>query len=263
MKQNSNNRNECKKTIKKMIDMIPQIKSKNCSIILLKMILKCCKEELIDLTYLINLLISLINSNKSNSKYCIDSITQLMVSYPEYFIKTYSTQNPSHPFIAILRNSNKLNTNLHEFIYHQIEFIFKFSDLSLKQVTALLKPVLIEIFFDSSFYKHLVVKILLDKINSMKNEPDHFFFELYNLLELYFSCLNDTDFERPFFKQSLDEILYLVLNSDSITLNKKFNLKILTNLMVKLDYFCDFDLKNEWKILIDSTKPVIDLNIHL
>ena len=132
------------------------------------MILKCCKEELIDLTYLINLLISLINSNKSNSKYCIDSITQLMVSYPEYFIKTYSTQNPSHPFIAILRNSNKLNTNLHEFIYHQIEFIFKFSDLSLKQVTALLKPVLIEIFFNmmcfSSFfdaYSHTSSYILL------------------------------------------------------------------------------------------------------
>ena len=80
VKQNSTNLNECKKSIKNMIDIIPLIKSKNCTIVLLKMIVKCCKEEFIDLPCLIIYLLSLINSKKDNSTYCIDAITDLMVA---------------------------------------------------------------------------------------------------------------------------------------------------------------------------------------
>jgi hypothetical protein len=230
------------------------------------MIVRCCNEELIDLPCLVNLLLSLINSKKDNSKYCIDSISELMVIYPEYFIKTYSIQNPCHPFIEILRNSNQLNTNLHECIYQQIVFIFTFSELNIKQVVSILKPVLIEIFLDSSFYKHLVVKILIDKINSSRNFPDELFFEFYDLLELYIACLTNKDFEKPFFKQSLNQILILVINNNGDNLNEKINLYSLVNLLIKVDHYCDIDLKNEWEILkalIKSVSILINYNIKI
>lgn len=98
------------------------------------------------------------------------------------------------------------------------------------------------------------MKIIIDKIGCTRNSADELFLELYDLLELYIACLKNKDYQRPFFKQSLDEILLLAINLDD--LNDKLDLNSLVTLVIKLDYFCDFDLKKELQILTNLINSV-------
>lgn len=126
-------------------------------------------------------------------------ISELLIHFRQECAK-YSTRNPTHPFVDVLRNSNDSDyTNTK--IYEQISFILedkryftesnKFKNeflnfnlrINANEAYKLLKPVFIYIFMEKNNLKHLIASLLIKKL---ENKMDY---QILELVTFYFESL--------------------------------------------------------------------------
>jgi hypothetical protein len=239
------------------MEQIPIIQSANCTTLLLNTLIQCCKEELVDLNALINCLLSLINSRKTNSIFCIDTITQLMLIYPDY-------PHQKHPFIDIWRNRASQFDNLDEIVYQQIERVYS-SDLTSQKCTEILRPVFVEIFLDpSSTFKHSIASFLIEKLVTIKDDENEHVL-IIGLVRLYFRCLKNSEMASLFFRQPFNDLITLICSSKSANVKKVFDgdifgLLFAVDLLIRLDKMFSYGQIDQWvklKMLISKVNVKI------
>jgi hypothetical protein len=171
-----------------------------------------------------------------------------MLNFNEQFIAKYSLHNPSHPFIEILRNSNPSTDTLHQLIYQQIQLVYERA--SLDTATALLKPVFVYAFLETTDYKHLLAGLLIDKLlanhqpitSHSNNEP------LSAILVVYFDHLKANDLRHLSLLTIIHNLVKLWSTDQQIP---KLSVKFIVNLLIRIDQAHSFNCSFEWSLLTD------------
>ncbi|CAF0861948.1 unnamed protein product [Brachionus calyciflorus] len=245
----SNNEVEKKRTVLKLVDTLKLIKSKNCCLSLLKILVKLAIENSIDYTLLINSFLSLINSKAENSIYCFDSMRHLLINFRIECIEKYSIRNPTHPFLDILRNSND---NFNEAIYHQIYLIYEDKSINMSEASRLLKPVFIYIFLESVNLKHLIGSFLINKLSIESND------QIIRLINLYLSSIKKSDLKDIHLYNSINTLINMYQQDENLI--DRIKILDLLNLIIKIDSIENYNFSKQWNSfskLIESKKHMI------